>query len=129
MSTEGLADVLEVFSLELGQGNNAETIKKLFQEAYLKHVNLTDATRFLANSLFGEYGLVILDADNKGLKNLFIPFVKEELLHQTWSKKVLETTEKLKEYNLQVNPRDINLFYIEDGLRERIIYQNETYYI
>jgi len=129
LSTEGLAEVLEVFSLELGQGNNAETIKKLFHDAYLNHGNLTDATRFLANSLFGEYGLVILDADNKDLKTLFCPFVKEELLHQTSSKQVLESTEKLKDYNVQVNPRDINLFYIEDDLRERIIFQNETYYV
>lgn len=129
LSTEGLIEVLEVFSLELGQGSNAETIKKLFQEAYLNHSNLTDATRFLANSLFGEYGLVILDADNKDLKKRFTPFVKEELLHQTSSKKVLESTEKLKDYNVQVNPRDINLFYIEDDLRERIIFQNETYYV
>lgn len=129
LSTEGLADVLDVFSLELAQGNNAETIKKLFEDAYLKHSNLTDATRFLANSLFGEYGLVILDADDKDLKKLFMPFVKEELLHQTSNKKVLESTEKLKDYNVQVNPRDINLFYIEDDLRERIIYQNETYYV
>ena len=74
LSTEGLADVLDVFSLELGQGNNAETIKKLFEEAYLKHDNLANATRFLANSLFGEYGLVILDADDKDFKTLFIPF-------------------------------------------------------
>ena len=129
LSTEGLSDVLDVFSLELGQGNNAETIKKLFEEAYLKHDNLADATRFLANSLFGEYGLVILDADNAALKKLFVPFVKEELLHQTSSKKVLESTEMLKDYNVQVNPRDINLFYIEDNLRERIIFQNETYYV
>lgn len=129
LSTEGLAEVLNVFSLELGQGQNAETLKKFFEEAYLKHKTLADATRFLANSLFSEYGLVILDADHKDLKKLFIPFVKEELLQQTSSKKVLEATEKLKDYNIQVNPRDINLFYIEDELRERIILQNETYYV
>lgn len=129
ISTEGLAEVLEIFSLEIGHGNNAETIKKLFNDAYLKHGNLTDATRFLANSLFGAYGLVILDADNKDLKKLFIPFVKEELVQQTSNKKVLESTEALKNYNVQVNPREINLFYIEDGLRERIILQNEMYYV
>lgn len=129
LSTKGLSEVLDVFALELGQGTNAETIKSLFREAYLKHDNLADATRFLANALFGEYGLVILDADNSAVKKLFIPFVKEELLHQTSSKKVLESTEKLKDYNVQVNPRDINLFYIEDNLRERIIFQNETFYV
>lgn len=129
LSTEGLADVLDVFSSELGQGTNADIIKKMFRDAYLNHNSLTDATRFLANALFGEYGLVILDGDDKDLKKLFIPFVKEELLHQTSNKKVLESTERLKDYNIQVNPREINLFYIEDNLRERIILQNGIYHV
>jgi bacillithiol synthase len=121
LSTDGLADFLEVYAKELGSGKNADAIKKMFQEAYLKHSNLADATRFLANALFGEYGLVILDADNQDLKRTFIPYIKEELTQQTSHKKVLETAEKLKNYAIQVNPREINLFYLEDDLRERII--------
>ena len=127
LSTEGLADFLEVYALELGSGTNADTLKKLFTNSYLNHDNLADATRFLANELFGEYGLVILDADNSDLKRTFIPFAKEELLHQSSHKLVLETAEKLKEYTIQVNPREINLFYIEDDLRERIILENGMY--
>ena len=96
-------------------------------DSYIKHDNLADATRHLANALFGIYGLVILDADNQDLKRNFIPFVKEELLHQSSHPLVLETAEKLKEYTIQVNPREINLFYIEDNLRERIIFENNTY--
>lgn len=129
LSTEGLADFFEVYSLELGTGKNAETIKKLFQESYLNHSNLAEATRFLANELFGEYGLVIIDADNQDLKRTFIPYIKEELTQQTAHKKVLETIEKLKEYTAQVNPREINLFYIEDDLRERIIFENGKYLV
>jgi len=121
LSTDGLDDFLEIFALEIGSSTNANTIKKLFEDSYLKHDNLADATRFLANSLFGSSGLVILDADNQDLKRIFIPYVKEELLHQTSFKAVNETIEKLKEYTVQVNPREINLFYIEDNLRERII--------
>jgi bacillithiol biosynthesis cysteine-adding enzyme BshC len=116
-----------VYSHELGAGKNADAIKKLFQESYLNHSNLTDATRFLANELFGEYGLVILDADNQDLKRTFIPYIKEELTQQTSHKKVLETAEKLKNYTIQVNPREINLFYLEDNLRERIIFENGKY--
>lgn len=127
LSTEGLAEFLEVYALELGSSTNAETIKKLFTESYLNHDNLADATRFLANALFGAYGLVILDADNADLKRNFIPFIKEELLQQSSHKLVLETAEKLKEYTAQVNPREINLFYIEDDLRERILFENDTY--
>jgi uncharacterized protein YllA (UPF0747 family) len=77
LSTEGLDDFFEVYSHELGAGKNAETIKKLFKESYLSHSNLADATRFLANALFGEYGLVILDADDQDLKRTFIPYIKE----------------------------------------------------
>jgi len=127
LSTESLADFFEVYAKELGSGKNADTIKEMFQEAYLKHSNLADATRFLANTLFGAYGLVILDADDQDLKRSFIPFIKEELTKQTSYKKVLETSEKLKNYSVQVNPREINLFYLEDDVRERIILENGLY--
>jgi bacillithiol biosynthesis cysteine-adding enzyme BshC len=129
LSTEGLADVFELYAQELGSSTNAETLKSLFEDAYLQHDNLADATRHLANSLFGEYGLVILDADHADLKRAFIPFAKEELLQQTSNKAVLETTEKLEKYNIQVNPREINLFYIEDKMRERIILEEGKYKI
>lgn len=127
LSTDGLADFLDVYKLELGSSTNSETLKKLFEDSYLNHDNLADATRFLANALFSEYGLVILDADNADLKRIFIPYVKEELLHQSSHKLVLETAEKLKEYTVQVNPRDINLFYIEDDVRERILFEDGKY--
>jgi bacillithiol biosynthesis cysteine-adding enzyme BshC len=126
LSTEGLADFFDVYAAELGSSLNANTIKNLFQESYLNHSNLADATRFLANALFGEYGLVILDADNQDLKREFIPYIKEELIQQTSHKKVVETTEKLKNYIIQVNPREINLFYLEDNVRERIVFDSDS---
>jgi bacillithiol biosynthesis cysteine-adding enzyme BshC len=129
LSTEGLDAVLEVFSKELGPGNNAEWLKSLFKKAYLEHTNLADATRYLANAIFSTYGLVIIDADVPELKKLFIPHIKEELLHQTSHQKVAEASELLKDYKIQVNPRDINLFYIEDDIRERIILQEGVYYV
>lgn len=129
LSTDGLAAVLDVFAKELGIGKNAEWLKELFENAYLKHTNLADATRYLANELFGTEGLVIIDADDAELKRHFAPYVKEELLKQTSHHKVAETAALLKDYNIQVNPREINLFYIEDNIRERIILQDGTYYI
>ena len=129
LSTYGMEDVLELFSNELGNSINANYLKALFQKSYLQHDNLADATRYLANELFGKEGLVILDADNHELKKLFIPYAKEELLHQTSYKKVTETNSLLKDYNVQVNPREINLFYIEDAVRERILFENGKYKI
>ncbi|OOV18792.1 bacillithiol biosynthesis cysteine-adding enzyme BshC [Flavobacterium sp. LM4] len=129
LSTEGLAEFLEIYALELGSSTNANTLKKLFEDAYLKHDNLADATRFLANNLFANYGLIILDADDADLKRAFIPFVKEELEKQTSFKTVQKTIEQLQDYSVQVNPREINLFYIEDNLRERIIFEKDKYYV
>ena len=129
LSTMGLEAVLEVFEKELGPGNNAAWLKELFREAYIKHSNLADATRYLANEIFGKNGLVIIDGDNANLKRLFTPHVKEELLNQTSHTKVAETADSLKDYNIQVNPREINLFYIEDNIRERIILQDGIYYV
>jgi len=71
--------------------------------------------------------LVILDADNPDLKRNFAPYIKEELTQQTSHKKVIETIEELKDYTIQVNPREINLFYMEDNLRERIVFENGKY--
>lgn len=127
LSTEGLAEFFEVYAQELNSDTNAETLKTMFQEAYLNHSTLAEATHHLANALFGEYGLVILDADNQDLKRTFIPYIKDELLLQISFKEVTKTTEKLNEYNIQVNPREINLFFLEDNLRERIILEKGKY--
>jgi bacillithiol biosynthesis cysteine-adding enzyme BshC len=127
-STEGLEDVFEVFSNHLGNSKNANYLKSLFSDGYLKHNNLADATRFIANELFTAYGLVIVDGDDKSLKQLFTPFVKDELENQTSFKAVSKTIEALeKNYPIQVNPREINLFYLGDDFRERIIFEDNLY--
>ncbi|GAA0872069.1 bacillithiol biosynthesis cysteine-adding enzyme BshC [Gangjinia marincola] len=122
LSTEGLAEVLDLFKAEVGTTPFAEKLTELFEDAYLKHTTLTEATRYLANKLFGAYGLVIVDGDDAELKRLFVPYIKEELLEQSAHKTVSKSAAQLDEkgYNVQVNPREINLFYLIDGLRERI---------
>lgn len=130
LNTEGFNTVFKAFSEELGNSNNANSIKQMFENAYLKHTNLTDAARYLVNVLFGEYGLVIIDGDDVTLKQEFLPVVKDELLNNTSYNEVSKTSEKLAEnYNIQVNPREINLFYLKDNLRERIIFENNEYII
>lgn len=129
LSTKDLQQVFELFSSELGISSNADYLRNLFTKSYLEHSNLADATRFLANELFKNEGLVIIDGDSTDLKKIFIPYVKKELLEQNSFKNVMETNEHLKDYFVQVNPREINLFYIEDNLRERIIFEDNKFKI
>ncbi len=134
LSTDGLESVYQSFSEMLGNSPNARKIKSLFKEAYLNHTKLAEATRFLAHSLFDDFGLLILDANNAALKKLFIPQIKEEVKINTASVEVEKINKRInsipqKNYKLQVNPREINLFYLKDGVRERIIKQNNTFFI
>ena len=127
-STDGLQDVFEVFSSHLNSSKNADFIRNLFSEGYIKHQNLAEATRYIANELFSEYGLVIVDGDDRSLKELFIPFIKDELQNSTSFTEVSKTIKELeKDYSIQVNPRPINLFYLGDDFRERIVEQEGIY--
>ncbi len=127
LSTEGLNKVYQDFEAIVGKGETAEFLINLFKKAYLEHDNLTNATRFLANELFKEEGLVIIDGDSSELKKLFIPYIKKELLEQISFKNVSETNALLKEYTIQVNPREINLFYLQNNSRERIIFEKSQF--
>jgi len=131
LSTEGLDEVFKLFSAEIGGGENADFLKSIFEEGYLKHDNLTDATRSIANEIFGKYGLVIVSAGDTRLKKHFIPYVKSELLEQNSHEKTSKTVEKINslEYSIQVNPRDINLFYLTNEIRERIIERDGNYFV
>lgn len=126
--TTGLKEVFEQFSRELGDTRNAIFLKNLFEEGYLKCETLTEATRYIANELFSEYGLVIIDGDDRDLKQLYSPIVSKELTEQTSFKTVSKTILSLeKNYKIQVNPREINQFYLGDNFRERIIFENGLY--
>jgi len=129
--TKGLDTVFEIFSSEIGVGKNADHLKELFKEAYLKHNNLSDATRYLVHELFGAYGLIIVDADDRRLKQLFTPVMEAEVLDQMAYKTVLPKAKKLIDigYKAQVNPREINLFYLGDGFRERVIRKDEYFVV
>ncbi|MCH9659517.1 MAG: bacillithiol biosynthesis cysteine-adding enzyme BshC, partial [Bacteroidetes bacterium] len=137
MSTDGLASVFEVFEKQLGGGDPADYLKNLFAKGYTEHHTLAEATRYIANELFKEYGLVIVDGNDAQLKKTFIPYAEKELFDNLAYTKVTETTRRLIEvgYGEQVHPREINLFYLTNGVRERIIekegrfYVNETDYV
>ncbi|MBT8290745.1 MAG: bacillithiol biosynthesis cysteine-adding enzyme BshC [Muriicola sp.] len=133
LSTKGLDGVLQMLTLEMGAGKFAAGLKHLFKEAYLKHDDLASATRYLANELFGKEGLVIVDGDDALLKRALVPYIKQDLFQNIAFKEVSKTINKLESsavgYNIQVNPREINYFYLKEGLRERIIEKNGKFFV
>jgi bacillithiol biosynthesis cysteine-adding enzyme BshC len=94
----------------------------LFREAYTKHATLSDAVRYYADKLFGAEGLVVVDGDSRALKNLFNEVIKDDLYQHTSKKLVDQTNASLEKvgYKPQVFSRDINLFYLDEGVRGRL---------
>ena len=133
LATEGLDEVFTLFANSIGDSINAKELKQMFENAYLKHGNLTSATRYLANEIFKDYGLVIVDGDDKNLKKLLVPYMKKDIFEQTAFETVSATIEELQkistDYSVQVNPREINYFYLKDGIRERIIENKDNYIV
>lgn len=101
----------------------------LVRKYYTKGSLVQDATFQFVNALFAEYGLIILIPDNAELKKLATHIFEDDLLHQTASDIVGKTIEKIQDagYKVQANPREINLFYLDEGKRERIIKKDTSY--
>lgn len=100
------------------------------KEAYAKGNSLTKATQILVQRLFGEMGLLMIDGDHPALKKqmqeIFSDELKNQSLKNSSQNRITELTEKYGK--VQVNPRDINLFYLSET-RNRIEYKNNIFNI
>jgi bacillithiol biosynthesis cysteine-adding enzyme BshC len=92
-----------------------------FKQSYTKET-LADAARHYVNHLFGEEGIVVLDADDIELKKLFTPVMEDDLFNHSSQKASEKDTSDLQSlgYKTQVSAREINFFYLEDNVRQRI---------
>src|SRR5690606_4605984 len=69
MQTEGLAEIAQTLGLAA----------EVFTKAYANADNLTDAVRKYMHTLFGEYGLITLDADSRAFKSEFASILSDDL--------------------------------------------------
>ncbi len=131
LTIQKFEQVIKEYIGVLGLSGHAENLSKIIKEAYLNHSTLADATRCLVNVLFGDYGLVILDADHRDLKMQFADIIEHDIIEQNSFKNITESNQKLGETGIeaQVNPREINFFYLLDHLRERIVFENGNYQV
>ena len=127
--TEELKDLFIVIKESLGTSENANYLSSLFERSYLEHKTLKDATRFLVNELFGDFGIVVIDGDDDQFKDQFKETIEKEIFENCSFDKVTESTRALNDlgYSTQVNPRPINCFYLDNSLRARIEKVNSNF--
>ena len=129
MHTASLAGVLEELQQLLGNSDHAQHIYNIIKTAYTSQQYYGFATLHLVNELFKAYGLIVLGMNRVPLKHLFRPIMEEELLHQT-SQQYVETARQELEaagFSGQAHAREINLFYLQPQVRERIVREGDTF--
>ena len=125
------------FNGNVGSHQIEEGIENLFPthfpqnltQAFSKGSSWAQAYRAYMHKLFGDYGILMLDPDDARLKAQFGKVISEELLHQHSFHLINQHSDHLvKEgYKAQILPREINLFYLNDTVRNRIIRENGSF--
>lgn len=123
--TEARNELLNI----LGKEGNAGELATLIEACYLPGLSVAEATRRFIDQLFGAYGLVVVDGDDAQLKAQFLPQMRLELTEKASEALVLRAASKLEKagYKAQIYPREINLFWLESGVRERIVATTHGY--
>lgn len=128
----GVHEITSFFETLLKMFSNSEPAK-LFLNKNMHWINQTgnyvDYYRHFVNALFGSYGLLFFNPDDRSAKRLFSPIIKKELLEQfiyTNALKCIPAIESLG-FQLQVNPRELNLFYHHPQGRKRMVLESGTY--
>lgn len=129
LNPDTIRQALNQYKGVLGLEQHAPELAAIVETAYTKFHKLADATRYMVNALFGQYGLVIIDADDHRLKQQFAPIMAQDITEQNSFKNISATNDELQQLgvHIQVNPREINFFYLKDHLRERLVFEDNSY--
>jgi hypothetical protein len=125
---KNLLSLLEEVNKEVIHLPFGPALMEMLRKAYTKGQDIAGATFSILNDLFAEEGLLVLQPDNLSLKKGIVQIMKDDLLSQSAEKIVTRTSKSMGEnYKLQVNPRSVNLFYLRDGIRNRIEKRGNIY--
>ena len=131
MKTTTLDEPLARLREILGDSDNGRQAFDLVATAYGNHRQYGMATIDLVHQLFKRWGLVALSMDQPELKKRFLPIMEEELFSSPSQPLIEATTRQLEEagFSGQAYAREINLFYLSDQSRERIVRENDRYQV
>ena len=125
-----LVQLLDELEGQLVVEEKGAEVIQLLRRAYTAGTTIQAATFELLNDLYGEYGLIILLPDHPLLKAQMHTVFTDDLFENKPFHIVQQTSEKLSAaYNAQAYPREINLFYLKDDIRERIEKRGDNFHV
>ena len=127
-NTQNISEVkdklLEVFRASMGSelDNYLSSMKgNTYGEAFKSWIHY----------LFGEMGLLVIDADQQELKKQMIPLFEKEIFENFSNNCIEKTNQRLdiEKRTQQIYSRNINVFYMERDKRIRIIQDGKGHYV
>ena len=115
---------------QLGVEKYGAEIISLLRNRFTEGKTIMQATFELVNDFFGDFGVIVLLPDNERLKKKMNRVFEDDLFRQIPFELVNKTCEKLNpHYSVQAKPREINLFYLKENIRERFDKADEIYQV
>ncbi len=126
-----LMNVLGDIESTFGKAPNAEKLHDMIRNSFREGISYGSAMQRFVMELFKGTGLIVLNMDDHRLKKEFASIIKDELLHQRSHQLIEKSQQALSRlgYKPQTYQRDINLFYLGDGVRGRIENSGEDYVV
>ncbi len=130
MSLDGLSDVLTAVKETFGTSPHAEELAHMIDQAFAKAKHYGDFMFRLTDALFSQHGLVVVNMDNNAYKEVFLPYVIQDIEKEISASAVRKDQEKLEAagFSGQAHAREVNIF-VHDGDRHRVIKTDDGYTI
>ncbi|HLF62282.1 MAG TPA: bacillithiol biosynthesis cysteine-adding enzyme BshC [Saprospiraceae bacterium] len=132
MKVDGaLVQLLRDMESVFGRTPHGSALGSLFHRCFEKGRSYGAGMQRFVMELFKDTGLIVLNMDDQRLKRRFADIIEDELLHQT-SRRLIEQNQQAlsaRGYKPQTYQREINLFYLTDNLRGRIVESKEMYQV
>lgn len=122
MKPDGVAALFDAIKKDYNFSVEQDEFLIKCSHIYSTSQNLSVAFRRLLHTYIGETGIVILDADNKSLKDSFSQVLSDELQFKNYAAltKSSEAFEKTG-YKKQLQIRECNLFDLRNGNRVKVL--------
>jgi len=119
---DSLIRLIDTISGRLSVEKYGDILIDLLKKCFVKNSTIEESTFLFVHYLFKEFGLLVLLPDNAAFKKEMLSVFEDDIFNHASSKIVNQTSERLAaHYKAQAYPRDINLFYLKDNLRNRIV--------
>ena len=114
--------IIKEIAGQIGVEAFGEKLIEKMQQAYTIGKTIEEATFEFVNDLFASFGLLVLLPDDATLKKSFESIIKKEIEEQFSNRELQKTIAEFpSKYKIQAAGRTINLFYLDDDSRQRLL--------